>query len=30
MRKELWGGVDLNYKGNTEYMKDGRRIEEFV
>lgn len=26
MRKELWGGVDLNHSWNTEYMKDGRRV----
>ena len=30
MKKELWGGVDLNHNGNIEYMKDGKRIEEFV
>ena len=30
MRKELWGLVDLNHNRNTEHMKDGRRVEEFV
>lgn len=30
MRKELWGRVDLNHNRNTEHMKDGRRVEEFV
>ena len=30
MKKEQWGGGDLNHNGNIEYMKDDRRIEEFV